>query len=217
MTYLGVILDQKLNWSLHIDNKVAKAKKFLHLIKPALHHIWGLNPKRMQWIYKQIILPRLTYGCMVWGHSMTNSQIQKIQTVERVAMQCYASTWKKTPTASLQILFNQMPSHLDIMYVSIKTYIRCKHVFQNNHWDGIADYASANSHLKTIKSLCHEISHEGTPLDEFHSNFMMDPYGGGEARDTTAGEERWRRWKEGFGAGHGNAKTKPGYNHATSV
>ena len=69
-----------------------------------------------------------------------------------------------------------MPSHLDIMYVSIKTYIRCKHVFQNNHWDGIADYASANSHLKTIKSLCHEISHEGTPLDEFHSNFMMDPY-----------------------------------------
>ena len=95
MTYLGVILDQKLNWSLHIDNKVGKAKKFLHLIKPALYHIWGLNPKRMQWIYKQIILPRLTYGCLVWGHSMTNSQIQKIETVERVAMQCYASTWKK--------------------------------------------------------------------------------------------------------------------------
>ena len=86
-------------------------------------------------------------------------------------MRCYASTWKKTPTASLQILLNQMPSHLDIMYVSIKTYIRCKHVFQNNHWDGIAEYASA----KTIKSKCHEISHEGTPLDEFHSNFMMDP------------------------------------------
>ena len=176
MTYLGVILDQKLNWSLHIDNKVAKAKKILHLIKPALHHIWGLNPKRMQWIYKQIILPRLTYGCLVWGHSLTKSQIYKIETVERVAMQCYASTWKKNPTASLQILYNQLPSQLDIMYVTIKTYIRCKHIFQKNHWDGIAEYASANSHLKTIKSLCHEIHHEGTPLDLFHSNFMMDPY-----------------------------------------
>ena len=83
---------------------------------------------------------------------------------------------KKNPTASLQILFNQMPSQLEIMYVTIKTYIRCKHVFKNNHWDGIAEYASANSHLKTIKSLCHEIHHEGTPLDMFHSNFMMDPY-----------------------------------------
>ena len=49
-------------------------------------------------------------------------------------------------------------------------------MFQNNHWDGIAEYASANSHLKTIKSKCHGISHEGTPLDEFHSNFMMDPF-----------------------------------------
>ena len=91
-------------------------------------------------------------------------------------MQCYASTWKKTPTASLQILYNQLPSQLDIMYVTIKTYIRCKHIFQNNHWDGIAEYASANSHLKTIKSLCHEILHEGIPLDLFYSNFMMDPY-----------------------------------------
>ena len=36
----------------------------------------------------------------------------------------------------------------------------------------------------------------------------------GEVRDTTAG---WRRWKERFGAGHGNAKTEPGYNNATSV
>ena len=35
-----------------------------------------------------------------------------------------------------------------------------------------------------------------------------------EVRDTTAG---WRRWKERFGAGHGNAKTEPGYNNATSV
>ena len=49
-------------------------------------------------------------------------------------------------------------------------------MFQNNHWDGIAEYASANSHLKTIKSKCHEISHEGIPLDEFYSNFMMDPF-----------------------------------------
>ena len=154
MTYLGVVLDQKLNWSLHIEKKVSKTKKILHLIKPAIHHIWGLDPKRMQWIYKQIILPRLTYGCLMWGHSLTNSQISKLETVERVALRYHASMWKTTPTASLQILLNKKPSHLEIIYVSFKTYIRCKHMFQNNHWDGIADNISANSHLKTIKSKC---------------------------------------------------------------
>ena len=84
--------------------------------------------------------------------------------------------WKTTPTASLQILLNKKPSHLEVISVGIKTYIRCKELFQNNHWDGIADNRSANSHLKTLKVKCNQISHEGTPLDEFVSNFMKEPH-----------------------------------------
>ena len=71
MTYLGIILDQKLNWSLHIKTKVSKAIKFLAMIKPAINYIYGLSPARMLWIYKQILLPRITYGSHVWGHSLT--------------------------------------------------------------------------------------------------------------------------------------------------
>ena len=59
MTYLGIVLDQKLSWTLHLEKKVSKSKNIIHLIKPAINHIWGLHPKRMQWIYKQIILPRM--------------------------------------------------------------------------------------------------------------------------------------------------------------
>ena len=71
---------------------------------------------------------------------------------------------KKTPTASLQILYNQLPSQLDIMYVHHQDIHKMQaYLSKTNHWDGIAEYASANSHLKTIKSLCHEIHHEGTP------------------------------------------------------
>ena len=83
---------------------------------------------------------------------------------------------KPLPTASLQILLNQKPSHLEVISVGIKTYIRCKKLFQNNHWDGIADNRSANSHLKTLKAKCNQISHEGIPLDEFESNFMKEPH-----------------------------------------
>ena len=60
MTYLGVILDQKLNWSLHIHIKVAKVIKWLAVLKPAIDNIYGLSPARMLWIYRQILLPRIT-------------------------------------------------------------------------------------------------------------------------------------------------------------
>ena len=101
--------------------KCLKLKKIIHLIKPAINHIWGLDPKRMQWIYKQIILPRLTYGCLVWGHSLTNNQISKLGSVERLALGYHAPMWKTTPTASLQILLNKKPSHLEVISVGIKT------------------------------------------------------------------------------------------------
>ena len=41
MTYLGIILDQKLNWSLHIKTKVSKAIKWLAILKPAINYIYG--------------------------------------------------------------------------------------------------------------------------------------------------------------------------------
>ena len=50
MTYLGIILDQKLNWKLHVKTKVLKAIKCLAMIKLAIHFIYGLSPARMLWI-----------------------------------------------------------------------------------------------------------------------------------------------------------------------
>ena len=52
MTYLGVVLDNKLNWNKHIQSKVSKCKKFLAMLRPAIKHHWGLSPKIVQWIWK---------------------------------------------------------------------------------------------------------------------------------------------------------------------
>ena len=125
MTYLGFILDKKLNWSLHIKTKVSKAIK-------AIKHIYGLSPARMLWIYKQILLPRITYGSLVWGHSLTQEHKGYIRTVERLALRYFAPIWKTTSTASLEVILNQKPSYLEVEGVAIKTYIQIKDKFQNN-------------------------------------------------------------------------------------
>ena len=121
----------------HISRKKFPKQFFLAIIKPAINHIYGLDPKRMQWIRKQTLLPRLTYGCHVWGHSLTQHHKSLIKSVERHALAYYAPMWKTTPTASLQIIVNKKPSHLEVRNVCIRTYMHIKNLFQSNFWDGI--------------------------------------------------------------------------------
>ena len=101
MTYLGIILDQKLNWSLHIKTKVSKAIKWLAILKPTINYIYGLSPARMLWIYKQILLPRITYGSHVWGHSLTLEQQHIIKTLESLTFRYFAQ--------------NKKPAHLEVL------------------------------------------------------------------------------------------------------
>ena len=76
---------------------------------------------------------------------------------ERLTLRYYAPMWKTTPTASLQVILNQKPSHIEIKGVGIKTYICIKDQFQNNFWDGIPYDRRANSHLNKLKSITHEL------------------------------------------------------------
>ena len=43
-----------------------------------------------------------------------------IRTVERLALRYFAPIWKTTPTASLEVILNQKPSHLEVEGVAIK-------------------------------------------------------------------------------------------------
>ena len=174
MTYLGVILDQKLNWSLHIHTKVAKAIKWLAVLKPAIDNIYGLSPARMLWIYKQILLPRITYGALVWGHSLTLEQQHTIRSLESLTFRYFAQIWKNTPTASLEVILNQKPAHLEVLSTAIKTFIRIKDQFQNNFWDGLP-HGRGCSHLMKLKQITSQIIHVDQSLDLFVSDYRKNP------------------------------------------
>ena len=175
MTYLGIILDQKLNWSLHIKTKVSKAIKWLAVLKPAINYIFGLSPARMLWIYKQILLPRITYGAHVWGHSLTFEQKNIIKTLESLTFRYFAQIWRTTPTASLEVILNKKPAHLEVLSTAIKTFMRIKDQFQNNFWDGIPLNKRACSHLKKLNQITSQLCLEGQPLDSFTSDYRKIP------------------------------------------
>ncbi|MDD9339936.1 MAG: reverse transcriptase family protein, partial [Providencia heimbachae] len=61
-TYLGVILDQKLNLAAHINRRTSLATAMLHLLQPLLKYNSGLNVQNKRRIFLAFVRPILTYG-----------------------------------------------------------------------------------------------------------------------------------------------------------
>lgn len=77
--YLGIHLDQKLNWNLHINYKLTQAYARLSLLFPVLNRKSSLKSKYGILIYKTILRPLVMYACPVWGLSISKSKRNKIQ------------------------------------------------------------------------------------------------------------------------------------------
>jgi hypothetical protein len=48
--YLGVILDEKLNWNSHIDHRMQRTTIAFWQCRKAIGKTWGLKPKVVYWI-----------------------------------------------------------------------------------------------------------------------------------------------------------------------
>ena len=64
--YLGVILDPKLNWQLHLDAKCSKAIVTFYQLRGSIGKTWGITPKITRWMYTAVIRPSLSYASLVW-------------------------------------------------------------------------------------------------------------------------------------------------------
>ena len=77
--YLGVTLDNKLNYNTHIDNVTLKATAALMQCKRAVGPMWGLSPKKCKWIYTTVVRPILAYSATVWVRTLDNKNNLKKQ------------------------------------------------------------------------------------------------------------------------------------------
>ena len=70
--YLGVIIDNKLNFNLHVESKVSKVKSKLY----ALRRLRNILPQSsLIKLYRSIIQTGLDYSITVWGNTSQNNMI----------------------------------------------------------------------------------------------------------------------------------------------
>ena len=101
---LGVTVDAKLNFKIHISQKIAKANSMLYLIKNCFQH---LDEKMFLLLYKSLVRPHLEYASTVWS-PITKEDIIRIEGVQRRATKLLPSL--STLTYRERMIKLQLPS-----------------------------------------------------------------------------------------------------------
>ena len=77
--HLGLILDEKLNFGHHLNDKISKANKGIGLIKRLRSY---LPRKSLLAIYRSLVRPHLDYGDVIYDQPHNDTFCRKIESVQ---------------------------------------------------------------------------------------------------------------------------------------
>ena len=175
--YLGVVLDQRLSWKSHINQKINNAKRSIMRVKSAIGATFGPIPKMIAWAFKGVILPSLTYGNIVWSRVCEDGRIrQRLSTLNRLIALCMSSIRQSTPTAGLEVLLNLPPLDIKIKELSLCSMLRIL-PHRTPSWDGVGK--RGRGHLlwgsKSLKDLkVNNWNFDSTNILNLNKKFEVD-------------------------------------------
>jgi hypothetical protein len=124
--YLGVQLDNKLKWHYHIKLQVAKCKRILNMTRARLGKTWGPAPALMKWAYTACVRPIFSYGCLVWGKTLTKNT-KCLKNLQRTASAPLCGNIKRTtPGDALEVILYLPPLDLFIKGELLRAALRNK-------------------------------------------------------------------------------------------
>ena len=117
--YVGVIIDNQLNWSSHISALAKKLSKCCYLLTIVRHEV---SIKYLLVLYYSYFFSNLRYGIIFWGHS---SRIKEILILQK---RCLRIIFRKKPTESCRPLFlnNEI-----LTVINLSIFERCIYIYNN--------------------------------------------------------------------------------------
>ena len=147
--YLGLTLDSKLSWDIHIKEKAIACKRFLFMVARATKNAYGPSPKIMRWSYLSIVRPMMTYGALCWGHMVDVGNNDKIlRNLNRAGMNTYSNFPRSSPTRTVEIITDTLPLSLQVQKIGLSSRIRLHQVIQDNWPDPDQRPSKPYSHIK---------------------------------------------------------------------
>ena len=99
-TYLGVELNNKLNWADHVNNTATKANKVLGLLR---RNLYSCPQKVKETAYKALVRPKLEYCASVWDPYKQDHK-NRLEAVQRRAARFVCRDSRRTSSVSTMIM-----------------------------------------------------------------------------------------------------------------
>ena len=82
--YLGIVLDQQLNFKSHAEYVIKKLTNLYNMLSRLVRPNWGLNPDISRLIYRMIAEPIALYGASIWHKAFeTKKMAKRILSIQR--------------------------------------------------------------------------------------------------------------------------------------
>lgn len=132
--YLGLLIDEKLNFVSHAKYLREKLIRFIMNIKRVAREEWGLKGKIMKVLYNAVVIPITTYGAIMWWDKTSHTLVKRhLFAAQRVLLMTLTRACRTSSTSALQVLSGMMPLDLAVIQRGLVSQIkRCNTV----NWSG---------------------------------------------------------------------------------
>ena len=121
--FLGLLLDQKLNFESHIKEMATKAKRSLNILKAVSAKEWGADKTTLLRLYWAVVRSKIEYGSVLYQVGKSSS-LKKLDSVHNEALRLCTGAFKSSPIQSIQIEAEDTPLYIRRRELSLRHYTR---------------------------------------------------------------------------------------------
>ncbi|XP_035215840.1 uncharacterized protein LOC118189366 [Stegodyphus dumicola] len=112
LKYLGVIIDNRLNWIRHLHHIHQKVVSLTNNMRRTTGMYWGIRPDMLKIWYRTITAMVILYGSSAWGIHLNGNLRMKLSSIQRLQLLMITKAYRTTSTDSLQVLAGLLPLDL---------------------------------------------------------------------------------------------------------
>ena len=122
--YLGVVIDPRLTWRVHLNRVRSKAMKRMELLLRITNNRYGARHNRVILLYRICVRPALEYACVIWNDASEHLKTSLIDNIQHRVLARAMGVRRATSREALEVEAGVEPLELRRKMLTARTYNR---------------------------------------------------------------------------------------------